>query len=71
MYILDAGNFRIQKWLIGMTYGVTVVLGSMTNPSYGMSWDFSNNLFVADTSSHRIIEFSVLCRKFIKSKVHA
>ncbi|CAF5067823.1 unnamed protein product, partial [Rotaria socialis] len=26
-----------------------------------MSWDFSNNLFVADTSSHRIISFNILC----------
>ncbi|CAF1563650.1 unnamed protein product, partial [Adineta ricciae] len=54
------GNSRVQKWLIGMTYGVTIISGSMTNP-YAMRWDFSNNLLVADTSSHRIISFNVAC----------
>ena len=66
MYILDSGNSRIQKWILGLTYGTTVVSGSLTNP-YGMDWDFSNNFYVADTSSHRIISFSLLCRKFILS----
>lgn len=62
MYILDAGNARLQRWIIGMSYGITLITGSMTNPN-GMKWDFSNNLFVADTGSHRIIAFYVLCRK--------
>lgn len=64
MYVLDAGNTRIQKWLLGMTYGTTVVEGSMSNP-LGWHWDFSNNFYVADTSAHRIISFNVYCREFI------
>ncbi|CAF1517989.1 unnamed protein product, partial [Adineta steineri] len=41
MYVLDAGNSRVQKWSIGMAYCVTVVSGSMSNPS-AMHGDFSN-----------------------------
>ena len=63
MYILDAGNSRIQKWAVGMTYGVTVVSSSMSTP-LGMSFDFSNNIVLADTSYHRIISFNNLCRKY-------
>ncbi|CAF4902345.1 unnamed protein product, partial [Rotaria sp. Silwood1] len=60
MYVLDAGNSRVQKWSIGMTYGFTVVSGSMSSPS-AMHWDFSNNIYVADTSSHRIMSYNILC----------
>ena len=63
MYILDNGNSRIQKWTLGMTFGITVVSGSLSNP-LGMHWDFSNNFFVADSSNHRIVNFNLLCRKF-------
>ncbi|CAF1082804.1 unnamed protein product [Rotaria sordida] len=60
MYILDSGNTRIQKWLIGMAYGVTVISGSMSSLST-MHWDFSNNIFIADISNHRITSFNILC----------
>lgn len=63
MYILDAGNSRIQKWSIGMTYGITIISATLSTP-LGMHWDFSNNFYVADTSAHRIITFNLLCRKF-------
>lgn len=62
MYILDAGNNRIQRWTLGMSYGVTLVSSSMSTP-YGFSMDFSNNFVVADTSNHRMISFNILCRK--------
>lgn len=64
MYLLDAGNSRIQKWLPGMTYGVTVVASAMSTP-LGMTFDLSNNIIVADTSYHRIISFNTFCRKFL------
>jgi len=63
MYILDTGNLRIQKWLPGMTYGVTVVSATMSGP-LGMQFDYSNNIVVADTSNQRIISFSNICRKY-------
>ena len=62
MYILDAGNNRIQKWLPGATFGVTLLTSSMNNPS-GFRFDFSNNFIVADTSNHRIISYNIMCRK--------
>lgn len=64
MYILDGGNSRIQKWLPGMTFGVTIISATMSTP-LGMQFDFSNNLIMADTSNQRIISFSIICRKLI------
>ncbi|CAF1116879.1 unnamed protein product [Rotaria sordida] len=61
MYILDGGNSRIQRWLPGMTYGVTVVAGALGATPYGMNFDFSGNIIVADTSYHRLISFIVEC----------
>ncbi|CAF4729948.1 unnamed protein product [Rotaria sp. Silwood1] len=61
MYVLDAGNLRIQRWLPGMTYGVTVVASTMSALSSGMNFDSSGNIIVADTSNHRIISFNVAC----------
>lgn len=61
MYILDAGNNRIQKWLPGATFGVTLVSSTMSNP-YGLHFDSSNNFVVADTSNHRIVSFNIMCR---------
>lgn len=62
MYVIDAGNSRIQRWLPGMTYGVTVVTAALSTP-YGISFDLFGNIFVADTLNHRIILFKVSCRK--------
>ncbi|CAF3803800.1 unnamed protein product [Rotaria magnacalcarata] len=60
MYVMDAGNSRIQRWLPGMTYGVTVVASTVSTP-YGINFDFAGNIIVADTSNHRIIAFSITC----------
>jgi hypothetical protein len=62
IYILDFGNRRIQKWLPGASFGITMATSTMSNP-YGMSMDPLGNIYVADTSYHRIIECSLLCRK--------
>jgi sugar lactone lactonase YvrE len=62
MYVLDTGNSRIQKWLPGAAYGTTVVAVTMSSP-YGLQTDRLGNLVVADTSYHRIISFSMTCRK--------
>ena len=63
MYVLDAGNSRIQKWMPGMTYGTTVVTASMSTP-LGISFDLSGNIIVADTSNQRVISFNTFCGKF-------
>jgi hypothetical protein len=62
MYILDTGNLRIQKWYPGAPYGVTIVAATMSSP-YGLQVDRLGNLVVADTSYHRVISFSISCRK--------
>ena len=62
MFIMDAGNNRIQKWIPGSTYGITVASASMSNPR-GFSFDTYGNLIVADLSNHRIIGFNAVCRK--------
>jgi hypothetical protein len=62
MYILDYSNARVQKWLPTASYGVTVASGSMNLP-YGMRFDRSGNLVVADSSYHRIASFRLTCRK--------
>ena len=62
LYIMDAGNNRIQRWKPGSTYGVTIVAGTMSNPK-GLSMDSLGNLAVADQYYHRIIIFSADCRK--------
>lgn len=64
MYILDAGNTRIQKWLPGATFGVTLLTSTMSNP-YGLRFDFSNNFVIADTSNHRIVAYNIMCRKHL------
>jgi len=62
MYVLDTGNSRIQKWYPGAAYGTTVVSVTMNSP-YGLQTDRLGNLVVADTNYHRIISFSMTCRK--------
>ncbi|CAF3873393.1 unnamed protein product [Rotaria sp. Silwood1] len=60
MYIMDAGNNRIQRWWPGSTYGVTVAAASMSNPR-GMAFNPSGDLVVADYSNHRMVLFPVVC----------
>ncbi len=63
MYVLDTGNARIQRWIPGGSYGITVAASPMSSP-HGMQVDRLGNLVVADTSYHRIISFGITCRKY-------
>lgn len=63
VYVLDSGNARVQKWSQGARYGSTVLSATLSSPM-GMSINAYGNLFIADTSNHRIQSFSVYCRKF-------
>lgn len=63
MYVMDAGNSRIQKWLPGMTYGMTVIAATMNSP-FGMSFDLSGNIVIADTSNQRVVSYNTFCGTF-------
>ena len=62
LYVMDSGNDRIQRWWPGSTYGVTVASAVLANPR-GMAFDPWGNLVVTDMSYHRVVLFSVACRK--------
>lgn len=59
---MDTGNGRVQKWWPGAAYGMTVVVASMSTP-YGLTFDNSGNIVIADTFNHRVITFGMSCRK--------
>lgn len=63
MFIMDAGNNRIQRWNPSSTYGVTIATGSLSNPR-GLVFDTLGNLVVADCSNHRVVSFVVSCREY-------
>ena len=63
MFIMDAGNDRIQRWNPSATYGVTVASAALSN-GRGMSFDTFGSLVVADYSNHRVVSFSAVCRKY-------
>lgn len=65
MYILDTGNLRVQRWLPGAAYGITVISTSLNSP-YGMKVGPSGNIVLADSGNHRVISFGLTCRKSIK-----
>ncbi|CAF4113824.1 unnamed protein product, partial [Rotaria magnacalcarata] len=60
LYIVDSSNNRVQRWVPGASYGITVASSTMSNPR-GLSLDSSGNIIVADMSLHRIISFAVSC----------
>ena len=62
MYVLDYSNNRVQKWMPGAAYGLTVISTTMSGPT-GMQWDTFGNFVIADTGYHRIISFGLSCRK--------
>ena len=65
LYIMDYGNDRVQRWLPGGNYGTTVVATTMYNP-YRMKFDRLGNIVICDTDYHRVIQFSITCRKLFK-----
>ena len=62
MYVLDAGNDRIQRWTPGGTFGITVAQTNLATPN-GLNFDLYSNLVIADTSYHRVVSFALTCRK--------
>lgn len=63
IYVLDYGNDRVQKWWPGGAYGTTVAATTLGN-AFGLALDTLGNMYVADSSSHRVLKFGLLCRKF-------
>ena len=63
LYVLDSGNARIQRWSPGATYGITIISASFYYPR-GFDIDAYGNIAVADQYNHRILLFSVSCRKY-------
>lgn len=63
LYIMDSSNSRIQKWIPGASFGITVAATPMSSPR-GLSFDLLGNIAVADMSNHRIISFAMSCRKY-------
>lgn len=61
MFILDAGNFRVQKWRHGEPLGFTVA-GNGNNGTtlnsisygYGLFVDNSHNVYVSEYENHRV-----------------
>ena len=62
IYVLDYNNDRVQKWWPGAAYGSTVAATTLGN-TYGLTIGPAGNLYVADTSNHRVVQFNILCRK--------
>jgi hypothetical protein len=63
LYVADSSYNRVAKWIIGGSTG-TIVAGQINGQSgnttyylsqpYGVYIDPSNNIYVADTSNHRV-----------------
>ncbi len=66
LYIMDAGNDRIQRWIPGGNYGITIASTSTMNTPRGMHFDSYGDLVVTDEYMHRVISFNILCRKYIQ-----
>lgn len=64
LYVMDSNNGRIQKWWPGASFGTTVAAATMASPrSLGM--DRLGNLYAVDTNNHRVLQFGLLCRKYL------
>ena len=61
VYVSDAGNNRVQRWMVGDTVGVTIAggngagsLNTQLNFPTGIFVDKDTNLFVADATNNRV-----------------
>ena len=61
MFIIDANNFRVQKWNYGEPLGFTVVGGKGSgstldkiSTSYGLFVDDQYNIYVSECANHRV-----------------
>lgn len=69
MYVMDAGNNRVQRWTIGSTYGVTLVSAtSLLANGKGINFNLMGDLIVADYSNHRIVKFPITCCEYSLKK---
>jgi hypothetical protein len=65
MYILDAYNYRVQKWIAGQPLGFTVAGGHGSGStldkislSYGLCIDNQSNIYISDTGNNRVVFWS-------------
>jgi hypothetical protein len=70
MFIVDRGNNRIMKWMIGANSGMIIagsnMAGTLVNAlydPYSISFDSNGSLFVSDMQNNRIQKFAISCRK--------
>jgi hypothetical protein len=68
MFIVDFGNQRIMKWMVGATSGVIIagadLVGTLENQvlsPYSISFDSDGSLFVCNCEYNRIEKFSISC----------
>lgn len=61
LFILDSGNNRVMRWVQGASYGTTIIT-SLSSPD-GLIFGRTGNLVVSDTSNHRVVSYSMICRK--------
>ncbi|CAF1307447.1 unnamed protein product [Adineta ricciae] len=68
MYIADAGNNRILRWIIGSNYGSVIVgtdsYGNLPTQLYRpqrLRFDSKGNLYVLDNMNYRVQKFSLIC----------
>ncbi|CAF0990925.1 unnamed protein product [Adineta steineri] len=66
IYVCDAANNRIQRWVNGSSMGSTVVGtgiagldSNQLNTPFGIAFDSFNNLYVADANNNRIQRFNL------------
>ncbi len=64
MYILDAGNNRVQRYTAGASSGTTIISASFSNPR-GIAFDPYGNIAIADYSYARVVKASIYCGKLI------
>ena len=55
LYITDSGNNRVQRWVPGASYGITIASSSTMGTPKGMRFDTYGNLALADHGMHRIV----------------
>ena len=61
IYVLDSGNYRVQKWFSGEPFGRTIVGGqgngttlNKISKAYAFYVDSQTNIYVSDYGNHRV-----------------
>ncbi|CAF0989098.1 unnamed protein product [Adineta steineri] len=72
MFIVDTGNSRVVRWIIGSSSGTIIagnsaggILPNQLNFPTSISFDSDGSLFVADSQNQRIEKFSIICCKYL------